>query len=162
MAAYDLVAATVANRDPKRPVSKSLVASPRKFGRAITVRVIDAVTSNTIAGALLDPGMVVDGGNIIASPQITGTNGEAAIRYPGLHVSDLFLEVEKAGYRSQSMAWSSKKVGPAVWQRAIEYYYLIEGFVPDIVTVALQPTSAPFIPPAPVFLRQTPTGRGAP
>lgn len=159
MAAYDLVAATVANRDQKRAVTKSLVASPRKFGRAITVRVIDAVSSNTIAGALIDPGMVVDGGSVIASPQLTATNGEAAIRYPGLHVTDLFLQVEKDGYRSQSMVWSSKKVGPAIWQRAIEYFYLIEGFVPDAVTISLQPTN---LPPPPVIFRPGAGGRGSP
>src|SRR6185369_2098892 len=48
MASYDLVAATVANRDTNRPTTKSLVAAPRKFGRKVTVRVIDAVTSNTL------------------------------------------------------------------------------------------------------------------
>ncbi len=147
LAAYDLVATTVANRDPSRPVTKPLTGDgPRRFRKGITIKVVDAVTSKPITDVLLDPSMIVDGAGVIASPQLTSTNGQAEIRYPGTHVTSLYIEIGKPGYQTQHLAWGAKKVGPAFWQRAIEYIYLVEGFVPSSATVTLQPDNTP---PAP-------------
>ena len=149
LAAYDLFAATVANRNSTRPTTPPVPAAEpeRYFGGAITVRVVDQITGQPIPGALVDPGMNVDNTGVIASPLYTSTNGVAVIRYPRSRVTSLSVTVEKAGYTSQSTWWQAKRVGPAWWQRAIEYGYRLRGFVPASVTIQLGPANPPLANP---------------
>ena len=61
LAAYDLIAATVANHDPSRPVTLPVLpeAPERRFDGTLTVRVTERASGKPVAGALLDPRMNV-------------------------------------------------------------------------------------------------------
>jgi hypothetical protein len=104
LAAYSLLAATVANADPKRPVTPPKAANEpeRKFDGNLTVRVADKNTGNPIANALVEPGMVVDDVSVVAAPFRTATNGEGVIRYPKERTKSIFISVKKEDGETQS------------------------------------------------------------
>jgi hypothetical protein len=143
LAAYDLVAATVAHHDSKRPLTPAVEpASPdREFNRKTTIRVLDQ-NGKPVAGALLAPGVTVDKATVIALPQYTSKQGEGVIRYPGMRTTSLSIRVEKASYQPQYLFWSAKKFGNATWQQAAEYIALMKSFVPETNTVILIPTNS--------------------
>ncbi len=149
MAAYDLVAATVANHDPKRSVTPPVEPpnSEKEFSRTTTIRVLDE-NGNPMGGVLLDPGIQVDKAYIIALPQYTATNGEGVIRYPGMRTTSLTVRIEKAGYEPQYLSWGAKKYGDAAWQHALEYVSLMKSFVPPTNVVRLVPKNSSRLPPA--------------
>jgi hypothetical protein len=144
LSAYYPVAATVANADPKRPLTSpvKLTDGSRSFSRMTTIRVMDPA-GKPIAGALVDCGMNVAGTSVIASPVYTSTNGEAVIHYPGTRTTSLSVSVEKAGYTSANLFWSAKNIGTAWWQRGLEYIELMKGIIPATNSVTLMPIGAP-------------------
>ena len=104
LASYTLVAATVANHDASRPVTPTAPSDEpeRHFQGAVTVHVTEQGTGKPVAGALVDPGMQVDGIGMIAVPFLTSTTGEGVLRYPVDHASRGWVSVEKEGYGSHS------------------------------------------------------------
>ncbi len=103
MAAYDLIAATVADRDTTRPVTPPVPAEgpERLFDGALTVHVTERSSGKPIEGALVDPNMQVDDVSVIAIPVVTSAAGEALIRYPVERATRISVSVEKEGFGSQ-------------------------------------------------------------
>ena len=94
----------MANRDPSRPVTPPCPADEpeRHFDGKVTVHVVDGVTGQPLAGALVDPGMMVDEAGVIASPFFTSATGEGIIRYPTDRATSLWVSVEKEDYGSRN------------------------------------------------------------
>jgi hypothetical protein len=153
LAAYDLVAATVANRDPSRPESPAVPASvpAHHFGSAVVIRVLDQATGKPISGALVDPSMIVDDVRVVATPLYTSTNGEAVLPYPRMKMTYLGAQIQKQGYAPQYANWQAKSFGSNVWQTAVEQMYLLKGYIPATNTVSMVPlgTSPQNVPFAP-------------
>ncbi len=113
LAAYTLLAATVAERDPKRPVTPPVPSGepPRKFDARLVIRVVDDATGKPIEGALVDPRNITVGEvGVVASPVYTPASGEVVIRYPR-GASNVCVSVKKDGYASGGKCW--KGVAPA-------------------------------------------------
>ncbi len=104
LSAYDLVAATVAKRDPSRTATPPCPPNEpeRHFDGKLTVRVVDQATSKPVAGALLNASMNVDDVSVIVTPQFTSEAGEAVFRYPADRTASLWFSAEKEGYSTQS------------------------------------------------------------
>jgi len=104
LAAYDLIAATVANRDPGRPVTAAVPpgGGERKFDGELTVRVVERGSGKPVAGALVQPTMQVDEVSVIAIPFLTDGAGEGVLRYPVELATRVWGAVEKEGYATQS------------------------------------------------------------
>jgi len=103
LAAYDLIAATVANHDPARPVTPPRLPDEpeRHFDGALTVHVTERASGHPISGALVQPRMTVDEVTVIAIPLLTSATGEAVIRYPVERAVRVSVSVEKEGFSSQ-------------------------------------------------------------
>ena len=144
LSAYYPVAATVANADPKRPITKpvKLTDGTRNFSRKTTIHVFDPA-GKPVAGALVDCSMNVEGTSVVAAQAYTSTNGEAVIHYPGIQTTSLSVSVEKAGYSSGNLFWSARTIGTAWWQRGLEYIALMKGFIPASNSVTLVPMGVP-------------------
>lgn len=100
LASYDLLAATVCSRDPRRHSTPPLAwngSSPR-FDGEVRVRVTDKLTGAPLAGALVNPWISIDGQGWIATPFYTGANGEGAVRFPSESASGMGLQITKGGY----------------------------------------------------------------
>ncbi len=113
LTAYTLLAATVAERDPKRPVTPPVPSGepPRKFNARLVIRVVDDATGKPIEGALVDPRNITVGDvGVVASPVYTPASGEVVIRYPR-GASNVCVSVKKDGYASEGKCW--KAVAPA-------------------------------------------------
>ena len=104
LSAYDLVAATVAKRDPSRRMTPPCPPNEpeRHFDGKLTVRVVDQATGKPVAGALLNANMNVDDVSVIVTPQFTSEAGEAVFRYPVDRTASLWFSAEKEGYATQS------------------------------------------------------------
>ena len=102
LAAYTLVAATVANHDASRRVTPpSPSAEPeRHFDGAMMIRVIEHGSGQPVPGALVEPGMVVDETGLIGIPFLTSATGEGVVRYPVGRTTRISVSVEKEGYGS--------------------------------------------------------------
>jgi uncharacterized GH25 family protein len=102
LASYSLVAATVANHDASRPVTPPCPASEpeRHYDGALTIHVTEQGRGQPIAGALVQPGMDVDGVGVIAVPFLTSATGEGVLTYPVGRATHASLSVEKEGYGS--------------------------------------------------------------
>jgi hypothetical protein len=142
LASYSLIAATVANRDPARPITPPPADTEpeRKFDGKMVIRVVDDVTGKPIEGALVDPGMNVDGEGVVASPFYTSSDGEGAIRYPVKLTTNISASVKKEGYLSKSDGWSSSG-------------FLRSGNIPNSFTFRLSPLSPP-PPPLPQITKK--------
>ncbi len=105
LAAYDLVAATVARRDANRPVTPPCPANEpeRDFDGKLTVRVVDQANGKPIAGVLLNASMNVDEVSVIVTPQLTSDAGEAVFRYPADRTADLWFSAVKEGYAQRNV-----------------------------------------------------------
>ncbi len=109
VASYDIAAATVANRDPNRPVTPPvpLDRPERNFDSSLTVRVVDEV-DQPIEGVLVSPNISV-GGSLaatVATPLYTTTNGTGAVKYPKNESAAIYFVVQKADWRRiENDAW---------------------------------------------------------
>ena len=70
LASYTLLAATVANRDPSRPITPPPADNEpeRKFDGKLVINVVDDVTGKPVEGALVAPDMTVEDEGVVASP----------------------------------------------------------------------------------------------
>jgi uncharacterized GH25 family protein len=104
LASYTVVAATVANHDASRPVTPPCPAGEpeRHFDGALMVRVTEEGSGQPVAGALVQPGMIVDGIGVIAIPFLTSEKGEGVLRYPVESVTHVWASVEREGYGTQN------------------------------------------------------------
>jgi hypothetical protein len=103
LAAYDLIAATVANHDPTRPVTPPCVADEpeRHFEGALTIHVTERKSGLPVAGALVEPVMSVDEVGVIAIPFLTSATGDGVVRYPLGRATSVSVSVEKDGFGTQ-------------------------------------------------------------
>ena len=106
LAAYDLIAATVANRDPSRPVTPPCPpeGGERTFDGTLTVQVIERGSGKPIAGALVQPTLNVDEVNVIAIPVLTSASGDALVRYPSGRTTFASVSVGKEGLATKQAA----------------------------------------------------------
>jgi len=106
LASYDIVAATVANRDAHRPVTPAAPANEpeRHFDGTCRILVTDADSDRPLADVLVNPGMDVDDTGVVASPVRTDKNGKAIIRYPKGRMTSLSFSARRDGYQAQG--WS--------------------------------------------------------
>jgi protocatechuate 3,4-dioxygenase beta subunit len=106
LAAYDLIAATLASRDPSRAVTPPRPPDEpeRKFDGTCTVRVTARPSGELVAGAVVQPTLGVDGVSVIGIPFLTSAAGEGVIRYPVERTSTIMASAEKDGFGSRSTA----------------------------------------------------------
>jgi hypothetical protein len=102
LAAYNLLAATVANRDPGRATR---LVGDRSFNGKLVIRVVDNATGKPIEGTLVVPGMNVLDEGVVASPFHTSSAGEGTIPYPIKDTRTIFASVKKEGYRPVNQGW---------------------------------------------------------
>jgi protocatechuate 3,4-dioxygenase beta subunit len=104
LASYTLVAATVANHDASRPVTPPRASDEpeRHYEGALTIHVTEQGSGQPVAGALVQPGMVVDEVGMIAIPFLTSATGEWVMPYPVGRATHVWVSVEKEGYGSQN------------------------------------------------------------
>ena len=109
LAAYDLLAATVAHRDDSRPVTDPVgtFIPQRDFNGTCEVLVIDADSDQPLANALVDPAMTVNQRGVIALPVRTDAKGKAVIRYPKERVSSHSARATLEGYTGDSFSGES-------------------------------------------------------
>lgn len=104
LAAYYLLAATVANRHAAETPE---FTGDRHFDGKLTIRVVDDVTGDPIAGALVMPSMYVVGEGVVGSPFVTSASGEGSIPYPIKDTTSIYATAEKEGYKSEGNGWST-------------------------------------------------------
>lgn len=104
LAAYNLLAATVANR---RSVGTPKLVGNRHFDGKLVIQVVDDVTGKPIAGALVLPGMGVLNEGVVGSPFYTSSAGKGTIPYPVQDTSRIFASVKKEGYQPKCQSWAS-------------------------------------------------------
>lgn len=104
-AAYNLLAATVANRCANE---KEEFVGDRKFDRKMTIKVVDDETDKPIEGALVLPGMVVQDEGVVGTPFYTSSSGEGVIPYPSKETRHIFASVEKEGYQTKGESWGRR------------------------------------------------------
>jgi hypothetical protein len=102
LAAYTLVAATVANHDASRPVTPPCPSAEpkRHFDGAMTIRVTQHGSGQPVAGALVQPGLDVDEVGLIGIPFLTSATGEGVVPYLVGRTKRVSVSVEKEGYGS--------------------------------------------------------------
>jgi hypothetical protein len=106
LAGYDLIAATVADHDPSRPVTapRPPEEPERRFDGTLTVQVSERGSGKPVAGALVEPTLNVDEVNVIAIPVLTSAAGEAQVRYPSGRTTFASVAVTKDGLASRQAA----------------------------------------------------------
>ena len=107
-AAYVLIAATVADHDPRRAITPPLAADEpdRSFDGKLVIRVVDDATGQPIQGALVNSSITIDDVGVVASPFYTSAAGEGVIGYPRGRSSDFRISVTKNSYPQKAMQWS--------------------------------------------------------
>ena len=81
----------------------------RHFEGALIIRVTEQGTGQLVAGALVQPGMDVDGTGVIAIPLLTSATAESVVPYPVGRATRMSVSVEKEGYGSY---WTSVALEP--------------------------------------------------
>jgi beta-lactamase regulating signal transducer with metallopeptidase domain len=100
LSSYTLLAATVSDRDPTRPVTPPVPAAqpPWKFDRQVKIQVVDQATAKPVPGALVQPTLSVLEQNVVGSPFYTSEDGTGSIRYPHRDTTSIAVWVTKEGY----------------------------------------------------------------
>ncbi len=108
-AAYQLLAATAADYDFRRAVSKPVPADEpeRHFNDTMAIQVLDEATGQPVKGALVNPYMDVDGPYMVAAPFYTSATGEGVIRYPKDRTKHISMAVEMKGYTTSHAGWAA-------------------------------------------------------
>ena len=103
IASYDVVAATVANQDPDRPVTPAVpIGEPeRDFKSALRVRVEDEA-GKPMRGVWIYPSIGVPGTAwaTSATPFYTAANGEGHVRYPADNSSCIVITARHEGWKT--------------------------------------------------------------
>lgn len=102
VASYDIAAATVAGRDPKRPVTPPvpLDRPERNFDGALIVHVVNEA-GQPIEGVWVSPNISVAGSPsaTVATPVYTATDGACVVLYPKRESACIYFAVDKEGWR---------------------------------------------------------------
>ena len=131
-ASYVLLAATVADRDPQRPVTPPVPFRPAEnFDGTLTVHVVDKDTGEPIAGAEVYPGVDVDDTGVVGDPVLTGENGEAVMHYPVARTASYFVQVNKTNYTGRMGNWQRGNIPQTVTYRLTRGLLTIGGVVVD-------------------------------
>jgi hypothetical protein len=127
-ACYVLVAATVADAGPSRPITAALPLNQPgfQFDGSLKVRVFNKETGEPILGADVYPNLTVDGTGLVADPCLTSKSGEVIVKYPIARTSSVGVEVSKHGYDTRRDSWEKGKI-PDVMT-----YRLSKTFPPDL------------------------------
>jgi hypothetical protein len=122
LSSYGLVAATVADSDPFRPVTPPLTSAepPRKFDGELAIQVVDDATGKPIEGALVEPGMVVRDESVVAQPFFTSSMGKGSVCYPVRQTASVWAGVHKPGYRPAAQDWTAPAPGTFVFRLTAE------------------------------------------
>lgn len=104
LAAYNLIAATVASHKEKKKVP---LEGDRYFDGKMTIRVVDDLTGKPIAEALVLPSMNVFKEGVVGSPFRTASDGKGIIPYPTKNTKYIYVSVEKRGYKRISKHWNT-------------------------------------------------------
>lgn len=104
---YCLIAATVADRDPDRPISPPAAAleRERKFDGKLVIRVLDTATGKPVEGARVNSSMHVRDEGVVGPVFRTSTDGEGTLQYPVEQTSRIWIQVKKEGYLRDSGTW---------------------------------------------------------
>ncbi|HXE41548.1 MAG TPA: hypothetical protein VN516_00890, partial [Candidatus Baltobacteraceae bacterium] len=107
LSGYDVLAATVANKDPLRPYTSPVPEAERHFTGSIILRVLDAKTKKAITNALVNPNLRINRYSSVAPAFSTDENGYAVLRYPTNITSRIRLTIDAAGYTSEQAGWTN-------------------------------------------------------
>jgi beta-lactamase regulating signal transducer with metallopeptidase domain/peroxiredoxin/protocatechuate 3,4-dioxygenase beta subunit/5-hydroxyisourate hydrolase-like protein (transthyretin family) len=114
LGSYVLVAATVAPRDPSRPITPPLAwIKPQTFDGSLVVHVLDKVTGKPVAGAVAITQLGSDDWPDSAAPFYASASGEGVMRYPLGKTKFISITVEKEGYGSKMMQWQGDSIPDA-------------------------------------------------
>ena len=115
LGSYVLIAATVAPRDPSRPITPPLAwIKPQPFDDSLVVQVQDKATGKPIEGAAVIPLFGLYTGWNWAVPFYTSANGEGVMRYPPGKMSFFSITIEKDGYGSKTKQWQLDSISNAI------------------------------------------------
>jgi peroxiredoxin len=129
---YALVAATVAPRDPNRPVSPAVPPlEDWKFDGELKLLVVDAESGEPLDGAVIEPGMSVAGAGVVGTPMTTANGGKATFPFRKSQTSSLWLTARRDGYGGARVSWSNKDSIPAEHTFKLSAGVSIGGFVQD-------------------------------
>jgi hypothetical protein len=108
-ASYTLVAATIANRDPRRPVTPGMPLEPsRNYDGTLTVQVLDKRTGAPLPGADVDASMDINGYFVVCTPVLASKTGEVTLKYPTASTTLIRVEVSKPGFAKTQTEWSKE------------------------------------------------------
>jgi len=115
LASYALMAATVADHDEGRKQDAPVPPEgpEREFVGQVVVRVLDAMTSKPIEGALVQTSEKVDDAWLVATPAFTNATGEMTLRYPPGRTAWIRLDPEKEHYKPAQVFWDNDLDFPA-------------------------------------------------
>jgi beta-lactamase regulating signal transducer with metallopeptidase domain len=110
LSTYSLLAATVADRDPARPITPTLPANQPdwKFDSQVTIEVVDAVTRKPIEGALVEVSIDVLKQWVVGPPFYTSEDGKGPIRYPREDTRRIAVSAAKEGYSPEYQSWQNR------------------------------------------------------
>jgi peroxiredoxin len=129
---YALVAATVAPRDPNRPVSPAVPPiEDWKFDGELKLLVVDAESGQPLDGAVIEPGMSVAGAGVVGTPMTTPKDGSVVFKFRKSQTGYLSLSVRRDGYGGSRVSWSNKDSIPAEHTFKLSAGSTIGGFVQD-------------------------------
>ena len=103
---YVLVAATVAQSDPRRELTPPLPLYPsRNFDGTLNVHIVDKETGKPIVGAEVDTAWTIKDICLVGDSVPTGADGIAAVKYPISETKGLEVRISKAGYLTCNDNW---------------------------------------------------------
>ena len=105
---YRLLAATVASSDSKRVVTLALPLNQPAFhfDGSVKLTVLDGRTEKPVPNADVFWFGRFAGYNIVAPPQLTGTNGVTVIKYPTATTDYFNVQVTRLGYNMGRAEWN--------------------------------------------------------
>ncbi|MFO1477525.1 MAG: M56 family metallopeptidase [Verrucomicrobiota bacterium] len=133
---YTLVAATVANRDPNRPVTPPAppLVPDRPFDAAVVIQVLNDQTGQPIPDVVLSPYFTVDDEGIVGNPIKTSADGIGRMRYPKARTASLSVTSVSEGYSTMGANWQAGSIpGEITFRLTPEKVYTgrISGVVVD-------------------------------
>ena len=118
---YVLVAATVADHDPGRPVTPPVPLNQPEwsFDGVLKVQIVDEATGAPLAGADVYPSVDVDHTRVVADPILASSNGLALVKYPVGRTSSVGVVVSKPGYHEYGHDWQSGSIPEEITYRLV-------------------------------------------
>jgi len=103
LAAYSLLAATVATHDPRRSLTPAKRDAKRLFDGEVRFTVVDAASGDPLGDTLIETGLQVDNVSVVADPLRTSANGKATLRFPRKQTEEISLRATKEGWLPNDM-----------------------------------------------------------